>query len=79
MKAMKLVNVAEYANEYVNDDAFSEYAQHAFYSRTFDTELAFELMLRSASRQNVLLTNVDSFDYDEFFYQAYLDTEKGLS
>lgn len=79
MKVLKIVNAVDYANDYVNEDSFNEYVQHAFYTRDFDAETVLEMMIRDAARHNVLLKDIHNFDYDEFFYQAYLDTEKGLS
>lgn len=73
------MNALEYAKKFVDSDTFDNYVQNAYWNRRFNPETVVEIMIRDAVLNNILLDNLEYFDYDNFFYKAYLDSEKGLS
>jgi hypothetical protein len=74
-----MINAKDYADDFSMSKAFEDYIDSAYWSDSFDTEEAFQMMMDSAQENGILLDNVDEFDYDRFFYEIYKDSEKGLS
>lgn len=54
-------------------------ADEMYWGRNFSADRCFASMKRLAARENVTLTDVKMFQYEDFFYNAYQNTEKGLS
>jgi hypothetical protein len=53
--------------------------QEQYWDGGVNTDALFDSMKRDAAKDGVTLTDTDTWDYEDFFYQTYRDTEKGLS
>lgn len=62
-----------------NNGDWDTYCDAAYWSDEFSCEKAYKWLLRLAARQNVILVDKDTVDYDSILYPSYKDTEKGLS
>lgn len=54
-------------------------ADEMYWEGRFSADQCFASMRRMAEREGVTLTDVAAFQYEDFFYNAYRNTEKGLS
>jgi hypothetical protein len=69
----------EYAADFVNTHRWDEWCDEMYWERNFNSDELLNAMELEARENGVELTDGDSFDYDKYFYDAYQNTEKGLS
>lgn len=75
------MNIKHYAEKLADAGYYEPMIQEYSWSdkSTSITDEMFEATLSHAARADVQLSNVESFDYDQFFHNIYSCTEKGLS
>lgn len=74
------MNCDEYLEILWNDGSLGTVISEQYWGDGVDTEDLFEYMLRCASKDGVLLTDMNVWDYDKALYACYRDDlDKGLS
>lgn len=61
------------------EESINNYIQDSFYSEDFSPEVCLKIMIELNQDSEVLLTDLEDFDYDGYFSELYTVTEKGLS
>jgi hypothetical protein len=79
VNATEEMTCEDFFDSYMDNHDWSTMADEMHWEDNFSSERCFKKMKELAKHHHVKLTNEDDFDYDEFFYQTYKDTEKGLS
>lgn len=70
----------EFFESYVNGDyKFDTLIDEMYWDGDVNTDYLFKYLVDSAKKNEVVLSDVDTFDYDSFLYDVYENTEKGLS
>lgn len=69
----------QFANSLWNDMFFDPIIDDMYWSRDYRSETLLNAMKAEAQERGVLLEDLGNWDYDEFFYEIYCSTEKGLS
>lgn len=67
------------ALESLYDHSWDTLFDEMYWERNFDSELCFVILKREAREHKIELTDVDTCDYDELFFNTYNNCEKGLS
>lgn len=62
-----------------DSDEFYTYIDEMHLGDNYSADKLFEFMKKNAEKAKVALTDKDTFDYDDFFWDAYQAAEKGLS
>lgn len=72
------MNMATYFIDVVSmSDRWSELCDQMYWERNFSDDRCMDLLLAMANEDGMLFASDDPCDVD--FYEAYKDTEKGLS
>jgi hypothetical protein len=62
-----------------NDAEFSKLVEELHFDGGFNADKFFVFMKKLAAKNNVLLSDVNEFNYDTYFHNFFKETEKGLS
>lgn len=73
------MKAVDYAEIFCGSRAFSILCDEMYWERNFSSELCLKEMLRESANDYYEITDLESFDYDKYFHNAYMCTEKGLS
>lgn len=78
---MKAYSALNYVNDYLDSEDFENYAQDAYWNRTFNEDFVFSDIISKAISDGLFLEDMD--EHTEAIYeliiQAYDNKEKGLS
>lgn len=72
-------DAAYYFETLLRDGFFDEVMDSMFWGDGLNTDTLLKIGLKEAEADEIELTGLDTFDYDDFFYNAYQCAEKGLS
>lgn len=77
-QAPKLVEMTfeEYADGY---EHLSTLFDEQYWGGGFNSEKAYDCVVRAAASEGVIITDLETADYDSILYSIYDATEKGLS
>ena len=64
--------------DYLDND-FCTLCDELYWDGGFDAQVFFNYMKLEADKIGVRLTDLSTFDYENYFYILYQNTEKGLS
>lgn len=78
-KQTNLMTCSEFAEILDSGYELMHLMDEQYWDGGFNANACFDLLLRRANEHNVTLTDADSWDYDSYFYNVYVNTEKGLS
>jgi hypothetical protein len=73
------MSAADYAEHFTYGRWFEEYVDESYWLDSFSTYEALEVMVMSAKDEGIHLFDLEEFDYDKYFWEAYRGMEKGLS
>ena len=68
----------DYLEQFYLDECY-EVMDEMFWSRYYSCSKLTDYMIQHATSNNVLLIDLQDWDYDTAFYETYNDMEKGLS
>ncbi len=71
MKNKKRINAEDFAEKFIESEEFELYVDECDDEADFDTNTALRMMLDKADDKGVDLVNVDLFDSDNFFVDAW--------
>ena len=69
----------QFFDKHYDDHDLSSWIDEMYWERSFSSEKIFNDMVKAADSLKIELTDKDDFDYEEFFWNVYQCTEKGLS
>jgi hypothetical protein len=78
LKVVESMSCAEFFLAYLDSD-WDSFADEMYWSDSYSSDACFDWLKARADREGVILTDVEEFEYDKFFWNTYRDTEKGLS
>lgn len=58
---------------------FDDVVDGAFWNKSFKSETFFEAMKAEAERRDISLSDSEEWDYENYFWNLYQCSEKGLS
>ena len=76
--ATGVITCEEYYDKYLTDK-IDEAIQDMHWNREFDAKYLFNIMITDASESKIVLQDLENFDYEDFFWNIYKSSEKGLS
>ncbi len=71
MKNRKRINAEDFAEKFIETEEFELYVDGLNDEDEFEPNTALRMMLDKADDKGVDLVNVDLFDSDNFFFEAY--------
>lgn len=63
----------------INESDINEYIQESYWSEDFSVEVLEKILIEMAKDDGIILSDLDSFDWDKELRNIYQWTEKGLS
>lgn len=74
------MTMQDYCIELRNEGFFDAIHYGMYWTNTFRAGTVFDEVIFEADRNDIDLTSVEDFDYENFFYEQYkTDQDKGLS
>lgn len=73
-----IMKCEDYLEQFWLDNCY-ELMDEMFWDRSFSSSKLCDYMLSHATSNNVLLIDMQDWNYDDSFYNTYQDMEKGLS
>ena len=77
--AGEAMTCADFFIAYCDDADWNMMCDEFYWGDSFSSDACFDWLRARADRESVHLTDVDTWDYDSYFWNTYRDTEKGLS
>jgi hypothetical protein len=78
LKVAESMSCADFFDACLDND-WDSFADEMYWSDSYNSDACFDWLKARADREGVILTDVEEFEYDKFFWNTYRDTEKGLS